>query len=144
MPQIPLHRSGHGRPPRRFPHARLTRDIIGVFFDVYNELGGGLFENVYRSAMDIVLTERGLRSRSEVEFHIHFHQHRIGTYRADIVVEDSVILELKAGTALPPGSKGQLINYLRLSRLEVGLLLFFGPNPEFERVVASRPGNDGQ
>jgi GxxExxY protein len=128
----------------RFAHARLTREVIGAFFDLYNELEYGLPEQVYRSAMGIVLTERGLGHRSEVKLQIHFHGHHIGSYRADMIVEDRIILELKAGVARPPGSKAQLINYLRLSGLEVGLLLFFGPAPEFWRVVASRPGNDGE
>jgi GxxExxY protein len=127
----------------RFAHARLTRDVIGVFFDVYNELEYGLPEQVYRSALHIVLAERGFLCRSEVKLDVHFHGHHIGSYRADVIVEDSVILELKAGAVLPPGSKAQLINYLRLSKLEVGLLLFFGPTPEFTRVVASRSRGDG-
>jgi GxxExxY protein len=128
----------------RFAHARLTREVIGAFFDVYNELEYGLPEQVYRSAMGIVLAERGFLCRSEVRLEVHFHGQHIGSYRADMIIEDRVILELKAGAALPPGSKAQLINYLRLSRLEVGLLLFFGPSPEFERVVVSRRRSDGQ
>jgi GxxExxY protein len=128
----------------RFAHARLTREVIGAFFDLYNELEYGLPEQVYRSAMGIILAERGFLCRSEVKLEIHFHGHHIGSYRADMIVEDKVILELKAGVALPFGSKAQLINYLRLSQLEVGLLLFFGPRPDFERVVLSRRRSDGQ
>jgi GxxExxY protein len=142
MPQIPPHRSA-GNAGHRLAHARLTREVIGVFFDVYNELGFGLPESVYRSAMHIVLAERGLAARSEVKLNIHFHGHHIGSYRADMIVEDKIILELKAGASLPLGAKAQLINYLRLSRLEVGLLLFFGPSPDFMRVVLSRQRTDG-
>jgi GxxExxY protein len=138
----PIFADGPPDNSRRFPHGRLTREIIGVFFDVYNELGCGHFEQLYQAAMCIVLAERRVETRSEVQLDIHFHGQRIGWYRADIIVENAVILELKAGPALPPGSKAQLINYLRLSRLEVGLLLFFGPTPEFTRVVASRPRSD--
>ena len=126
----------------RFAHPRLTREIIGAFFDVYNELEYGLPEQVYRAAMHIVLLERGFHSEPEVKLEVHFHGHLVGSYRADIIVEDKVILELKAGATLPAGSKAQLLTYLRIARREVGLLLFFGPSPEFTRVVASRHRSD--
>lgn len=71
-----------------------------------------------------------------------FHGHRIGTHRADLIVNDTIIVEVKAGAALPLGSKAQLIDYLRLSALTVGLLLFLGPTPEFQRVVSSRSRHD--
>jgi GxxExxY protein len=77
-----------------------------------------------------------------VVFEACFHGQRIGVFRADMIVEDTVILELKAGAALLPGAKTQLINYLRMSGLQVGLLFFFGPVPEFKRVIASRPRRD--
>jgi GxxExxY protein len=128
----------------RFVHPRLTREVIGAFFDLYNELKYGLPEPVYRSAMGIILAERGFACRSEVKLEVHFHGHHIGSYRADMIVEEKVILELKAGATLALGSKAQLINYLRLSGLEVGLLLFFGPQPDFERVVLSRRRSDGR
>jgi GxxExxY protein len=125
-----------------FPLAELSRAVIGAFSDVYNELGYGFAESLYASALEIVLRERGFLVTREVVFEACFHGQRIGMFRADMVVEDSVILELKAGAALLPSAKAQLINYLRLSRLQVGLLLFFGPIPDFKRVVASRPRND--
>ena len=84
---------------------RLTGEIIGAFFDVYNDLGFGLLENMYGAA--------------------------------DLIIDHLVVVELKAGAFLPPGSKPQLINYLRVSGLNVGLLLWFGPVPEFKRVVVS-------
>ena len=143
MRPIPSHHSSDESGPQ-LPHARLTRDIIGVFFDVYNDLAPGLPEQVYRSAMEIVFNERGFQAESEVKLEVHYHGHHIGSYRADMIVEKRVLLELKAGALRPPGAKAQLINYLRLSGLEVGLLLFFGPDPEFWRVIASRAGNDGQ
>ena len=128
--------------PVRLAEGRLTRQIIGSFFDVYNELGYGFLERVYREAFRIVLAERGFAVRCEVPVDIQFHGQHIGTYRADMIVDDRVIIELKAGAALPPGSKAQLLNYLRLSGREVGLLLFFGPTPEFQRVIASRSRSD--
>jgi GxxExxY protein len=75
--------------------------------------------------------------RREVPLEVRFHGERIGVFRADMIVNDTIIVEIKAGAVLQVGSKPQLINYLRLSRLEVGLLLFFGPTPEFQRVVCS-------
>lgn len=120
-----------------FPHARLTRDIIGAFFDVHNELRYGLLEALYRAALRIVLEERGFHVRCEVPFIVHFHGHRIGEYRADMIVEERVILEIKAGATLVNGAKAQLINYVRLSGLELGLLLYFGPSAEFTRVISS-------
>lgn len=123
--------------PPRFPHARLTRDIIGAFFDVHNEMRYGLLESLYRAGLRIVLEERGFHVRCEVPFVVHFHGHRIGEYRADMIVEEKVILEIKAGATLVTGAKAQLINYLRLSGLEIGLLLYFGPSAEFTRVISS-------
>lgn len=122
----------------------LTRDIIGAFFEVYNALGYGLLESMYVRALAILLRERGLFVQLESALDVVFHEQTIGTYRADMVVEHSVVVELKAGAFLPPGSKAQLINYLRLSGLEVGHLMWFGPIPEFQRVVLSRKGNDAQ
>jgi hypothetical protein len=104
MSQISADGGPGGGKSRHFPHGRLTRDVIGVFLDVYNELRYGLPEAVYHAAMSIVLGERGLQSQSEAKLDIHFHGQRIGSYRADIIVEDKVILELKAGASLPIGA----------------------------------------
>ena len=118
--------------------ADITKRVIGAFFEVYADLRYGLAENLYAAALQIVLEERGLEVTREAVIDVAFRGHRIGNYRADFVVENAVILELKAGAFLPPGSREQLLNYLRLSRIEVGLLLFFGPVPDFQRVVHSR------
>lgn len=120
------------------PEAKLTGEIIGAFYDVYNQLGYGFLESLYVAAMAIMLTERGFRIRREEAFEVLFHGQRIGSYRADLIVEDRVVLEIKAGAAIPPGSKAQLTNYLRITRIEVGLILFFGPEAVFKRVVLSR------
>ena len=137
MTQMTSHRSVEGEGPSRFPQARLTRAIIGAFYDVYNELGYGFLESVYRSALQIVLAERGFGIMCEHPLAIQFHGHRIGAYRADLIVEEQVIVEVKAGAVLAAGSKAQLINYLRMSNLTIGLLLYFGPAPEFHRVISS-------
>jgi GxxExxY protein len=136
MTRIPTHTEPATLPA--LPLAHLTRGVIGAFFDVYNELGYGFLESLYASALAIVLRERGFRVAREVALEVRFHGEQIGLYRADMIVEDTIILELKAGATLLPGSKAQLINYLRISGLQVGLVLFFGPTPEFTRVIASR------
>jgi len=97
----------------------------------------GLLEALYRAGLRIVLQERGFHVRCEVPFVVHFHGQRIGEYRVDMIVDDKVILEIKAGATLVNGAKAQLINYVRLSGLELGLLLHFGPSAEFTRVIAS-------
>ena len=124
-------------PSAKLAYEALTREVIGTFFDVYNELKYGLLENLYAAGLEIVLRERGLFVRREVPLEVRFHGQRIGVFRADMIVNDTIIVEIKAGAVLQIGSKPQLINYLRLSRLEVGLLLFFGPTPEFQRVISS-------
>jgi len=132
------HRSGGADASAPLDWHHLTRDIIGAFFDVYNALGYGLLESMYGAALLILLRERGHFVQCEHALDVMFRGQCIGTYRADMIVEHSIVLELKAGAFLSPGAKPQLINYMRLSGIEVGLLLWFGPVPEFKRVVLSR------
>jgi GxxExxY protein len=113
----------------------LTRQVIGCFFTAYNELTFGLPESVYSAALQILFRDIGLDARREHGVDVMFRNAKVGTFRVDYLIEDTIILELKAGHQLPIGSKAQLLNYLRISRKEVGLLLFFGPSPEVERVV---------
>ena len=120
---------------RRLPEWQLTGAIIGAFYDVYNDLKYGLLERLYGAAMEIVLDERGFRVAREVSFDVVFHGRTIGVYRADFVVDGRVVVEIKTGAVLVPASRAQLMNYLRISRVRVGLLLFFGPEPSFKRVV---------
>jgi GxxExxY protein len=107
-----------------FSHTDLTRRIIGVFFQVYGELGFGFLESVYRSAMTIALREAGLAVESEV-----------GTFRADLLVQGAVLVELKAARAIDSAHIAQLLNYLRCTVVEVGLILNFGPAPRVRRLV---------
>ena len=118
-----------------FRHSELTRKIIGVFFQVYGELGYGFLESVYRSAMAIALTEAGLAVEPEVRLHARFRGRFIGTFRADMLVEGAVLVELKSARAIDPSHIAQLLNYLRCSILEVGLILNFGPTPRFQRLA---------
>lgn len=122
-------------PQTQFKHGELTREIIGVFYDVYNELGHGFLESVYEEAMAIALRQAGLRVDRQVPLKVTFRGEIVGDFRADMVINRVVILELKAAPALEPAHEAQLLNYLRATELEVGLLLNFGNKPAFKRLV---------
>jgi GxxExxY protein len=122
-------------PRRDFRHGEITEKIIGVFFDVYNELGFGFVEIVYHRALLIALAEAGLKVETQVNLPVFFRGHLVGDFLADILVERAVILELKAASELVPANESQLLNYLKASPVEVGLLLNFGPKPKFKRLV---------
>lgn len=128
-----------GRPPmaekRGFKHRDLTEKIIGVFYEVYNELGHGFLESVYEGAMLIALIESGLKAAPKVPTPVWFRGRMVGDFKADVFVERAVILELKAGRALESAHEAQLLNYLRATDIEVGLLLNFGVKPQFKRLA---------
>jgi len=116
-------------------HGELTDKILGAFYDVYNELGCGFLEGVYESALSIALTAAGVKIERQVPVPVWFRKTQVGDYRADIIVEGAVILEIKAARALDVTHEAQLLNYLRATRIEIGLLLNFGPQPQFKRLV---------
>ncbi|HET7423432.1 MAG TPA: GxxExxY protein [Gemmatimonadales bacterium] len=118
-----------------FRHLEITRQIVGVFFEVYGELGYGFLESVYRSAMSIALREKGLAVQSEVELVARFRGSPVGTFRADLVVENVVVVELKAARGIDQAHIAQGLNYLRCTSLETGLVLNFGPRPQIRRLV---------
>jgi GxxExxY protein len=122
---------------RELLHADITQAIIGALFDVHRELGVGFLEAVYANALAVLLRERGWHVQREVPFDVIFHGVRIGRYRADMIVESKVIAEVKTGRFKDPVYVSQLINYLRVAGLGVGLLLNFGVVAEFKRVVWS-------
>lgn len=116
---------------------KLTERIIGAGFEVSKALGHGFLETVYKKALTLELRRQGLAAVQEVPYKVHYLGEQIGTYLADLVVEDRVIVELKAVEALAQSHKGQLLNYLRASGLSVGLLFNFGtPRLEVRRVLA--------
>lgn len=121
-------------------HEDLTNKIIGVFYDVYNELGAGFVESVYLNAMRIALRQVGLKVESERPIKVYFRDDVVGEFRANLIVDDLVICELKAASAITPEFHAQLLNYLRATGFEVGLLLNFGPKPEFKRLVFHNAG----
>jgi GxxExxY protein len=122
---------------RRFKHEGVTRRIIKVFFDVYNDLGFGFVESVYQEAMALTLVSEGLLVERESTLEVHFRGKVIGVFRADLVVNGSILVELKALKSLAPVHEAQTLNYLRAGVLEVALLLNFGPEPQIRRLAFS-------
>ena len=116
-------------------HKELTEVILKTFYDVYNELGYGFLERVYQNAMFLALQEAGLKVEAQRRIKVYFRGKVVGDYFADIIVNDCVILELKAAVCLLDEHELQLINYLKATDIEVGLLLNFGKEPEFIRKM---------
>jgi len=116
----------------------LTRAVIGGFYTVYNALGCGFLESVYAKALCRELTERGLHVAREVAVDVYYKGDVVGFFRADVLVESRLVLDIKALPVLPTSARRQLLNYPRCSDLEVGLLLNFGDRPTIRRVVASK------
>jgi GxxExxY protein len=119
----------------RLLYRNTTARVLGIFFDVYNELGGGFLESVYREALAVGLMQAEIPFYREVPLTVWFRKQPVGVFRPDFVIADAVIVECKAVRALDDIYQAQLINYLRATALEVGLLLNFGPSPAFKRLV---------
>ena len=113
----------------------LTEKIINVFYTVYNRLGYGFLEKVYEKAMMIEFKKRGVRAASQFPIKVFYENEIIGEYFADILVDNKVIVEIKAGKVLAAENEAQLLNYLKATDIEVGPLLNFGPKPEIKRRV---------
>lgn len=116
-----------------YKHSELTEEIIGAFFAVYNALGYGLLEKVYANALKLELERRSLTVLQEFPIVVRYLGQEIGQYYADILVNDLVIVEIKATKTLLKEHEAQLLNYLKATAYEVGLLLNFGPKPEQKR-----------
>jgi len=116
-----------------YKHSELTEQIIGVFYTVYSALGYGFLENIYVKALMIELNRRGIKVNDELPIQVYYLGQIIGEYYADIVVSDLIILEIKAVKTLAVEHEAQLLNYLKATPYEVGLLLNFGPKPETKR-----------
>ena len=119
-------------------HKDLTDLIIQAFYKVYNELGYGFLEKVYENAHIIELKKIGLLIEQQVKIKVFYDETQVGFYLADLLVESSVIVEIKAAESLGYEHECQLINYLKASNVEVGLLLNFGKKPTFKRKVFSK------
>ena len=122
---------------RGLKHRELTEAIIGVFYDVYNELGFGFLESVYEHALAVALDQAGFSVRRQVAMAVWFRGINVGEFRADLFVNDIVAIEIKAANSLERAHEAQLLNYLRCTNIEVGLLLNFGPKPVFRRMAFS-------
>jgi GxxExxY protein len=116
-------------------HDDLTKKIIGVFYEVYSELGSGFLESVYHEAMRLALAQAGLKAMTEVAVPVSFRGELVGIFRADLIVNDAVLIELKACEALAREHESQTLHYLRATDIEVALLMNFGPTPKFRRLV---------
>lgn len=116
-------------------HAELTSSILSAFYEVHRELGYGFLESVYEHSMAIALSRRGFSAEQQAPVAVCFSGAPVGDFFADLVVEHTVIVELKSCQALHPRHEAQLLNYLRATTLEVGLLLHFAPKPAFRRMI---------
>ena len=116
-------------------HKALTGKVIGVFFDVYNELGHGFLESVYEKSLEIALTSIGVKARRKIDIPVRFRGRRVGEFEADMLVEGCLLIELKAVRELAAAHEAQLLYYLRATDIELGLLLNFGVKPQFKRML---------
>ena len=120
-----------------YKHTDLTERIIKCFYNVYNKLGYGFLEKVYENSLMIELRNSGLNSQKQIPIDVYYDDEKVGFYCADLIVENLVIIELKAAEGLIEEHEAQLTNYLRATEIEVGLLLNFGKTPQIKRKVFS-------
>ena len=116
-------------------HKDLTDTIIKAYYNVYNALGYGFLEKVYENAMLIELRKMGLNVQKQVPINVFYENQLVGEYFADLIVEKLVIVELKAAESICEAHEFQLINYLKATELEIGLLFNFGKTPQFKRKI---------
>lgn len=119
-------------------YSELTQKIIHCFYEVYNELGSGFLESVYENALKIVLISEGLEVEQQKAIPVHFRNVTVGDFKADLLVNNSVILELKAVSHIKKEHIAQLINYLKATDIKIGLLLNFGDKPQFKRLAFTK------
>jgi len=116
-----------------FKHKELNERIIKIFYRVYNKLGYGFLEKIYENARMIEFKKDGIPAVSQFEIKVFYEGEVIGAYYADILVDNKVIVEIKAAKRLVEENEAQLLNYLKATDIEVGLLLNFGTKPELKR-----------
>ncbi|MBM4166881.1 MAG: GxxExxY protein [Ignavibacteria bacterium] len=116
-------------------HKDITDKILQAFFKVYNTLGYGFLEKVYENAMFIELCAMGLHIEKQKQIKVYYNNNIVGDYVADLIANNCVIIELKAAENIAEEHEFQLINYLRATEIEVGLLLNFGKTPQFKRKI---------
>jgi len=122
---------------QRLIHEQLTHSVIGAFFEVYHTLGFGFMEHVYVASLTRELHERGHEVGREVSVPVFYKGEEVARQRLDMIVDQKLVIEVKSTETLHQSSARQVANYLRATNLEVGLLLHFGPRPQFYRAVCT-------
>lgn len=116
-------------------HKEITDKIINAYYKVYNTLGYGFLEKVYENALAIELRKSGLKVEQQKNIKVYYETEEVGDYYADLLVEGKVIIELKAAKTIAEDYEAQLVNYLKATTIEVGLLINFGKEPNFKRKI---------
>ena len=116
-------------------HKEITEKIIQAYYKVYNTMGYGFLEKIYENSLAIALRKAGLKVEQQKNIKVYFEAEEVGDYYADLLVENLVIIEVKAAKALAEEHEAQLVNYLKATTIEVGLLLNFGKEPNFKRKI---------
>ncbi len=116
-------------------HKEISKSILQVFYEVYNELGYGFLEKVYQNAMYFELISQGYKVEAQKQIKVYFKNRVVGEFYADLLIDDIIIVELKACECLIGSHVAQLMNYLKATKIEVGLVLNFGETPDFKRLV---------
>jgi len=120
-----------------YKFSELTNNIINCFYKVYNKLGYGFLEKVYENSLNYELESKGLSVESQKPIKVYYREQLVGEYFADLIVDNKIIIELKANKFLSPEDEAQILNYLKATKYEVGLLLNFGKKPEVKRKIFS-------
>ena len=118
-------------------HEEITSTVIAAYYVVYNTLGYGFLEKVYENALILDLQKRGVSVKQQMPIKVYYEGQVVGEYCADLLVNDSVIVELKAAEQIIKGHECRVVNYLKATNIEIGLILNFGPKPEFKRKIFS-------
>jgi GxxExxY protein len=116
-------------------HEEITSQIIAAFYAVYNKLGYGFLEKVYENALILQLRKANLKVQEQMPIEVRYEGQLVGQYFADLLIEGKVIVEIKAVDTLTMAHENQIVNYLKATNLEVGLVLNFGPEPKFKRKI---------
>ena len=131
-------------PADRYPHQRVTGAVIAAAYAVHRAFGYGFLESGYRRALVVELRHMGFTVRQEAPYPLHHRGEPVGNYAADIVVEDVVLVEVKAARLLDPESVPQTLNYLRASTIDLGLIVHFGPRLGIKRLVYTGEADAGE